>query len=356
MSSWFEDKSFIISTSIRESQGVNLAEGMSKGLKPIIHNFPAAREHYPKSWLFNTSDEFVKLVISGNKHPEVWRSYVHDNFNIKNQILKIIDIIDSNILNTNSKFHSVKLIKSIRVFPQKQVNEKKQYDTFYSESIQSFCPICHKYNHFLPFGTPQRLRAMCPECTSLERHRALWNFLAHNTDFLSLSNLRLLHFAPEVCLESKLRKLIGTGYVTADLLDPRADIQTDITDLNFPNASFDVILCSHVLEHITNDRKAMRELHRVLVCNGVAIILVPLKGKLTEEDFSITDPADRLRRYGQADHVRIYGIDIIHRLREAGFSVDCVDTNKIFDSKDIERMRLSGDTLFICRKQEASTI
>lgn len=195
---------------------------------------------------------------------------------------------------------------------------------------------------------------MCPGCTSLERHRALWNFLVHNTDFLSLPNLRLLHFAPEGCFESKLRKLIGTGYVTADLLDPRADVRADITDLNFPNASFDVILCSHVLERITNDRKAMRELHRVLTSNGVAIILVPLKGKLTEEDLSITEPADRLRRYGQADHVRHYGLDIVDRLREASFSVDCVDTNKIFTSKDIERMRLSGDKLLICRKHEAS--
>ena len=212
------------------------------------------------------------------------------------------------------------------------------------------CPICGGNAAFRAFGTPPRPAALCPGCTSLERHRSLWLFLKRYTDFFASSGLRMLHFAPEVCLEQHFRKLLGAGYVTADLLDPRADVRADITALQFADASFDVVYCSHVLEHVPDDRKAMRELHRVLKRDGVAIVVVPLRGATTDEDLSITDPDERTRRYGQSDHVRYYGMDIMDRLRDAGFDVTHVDTGQLFSQEETERMRLGGGQLFLCRR------
>lgn len=214
-----------------------------------------------------------------------------------------------------------------------------------------FCPICRsRHSQFKPFGATSRPNALCPNCTSLERHRALWVFLERRTDFFSSPRSRMLHFAPEVCLEQHFRQLIGKGYVTADLLDPRADVRADITKLEFPDASFDAVYCSHVLEHVPDDHQAMRELYRVLDRNGIAIIMVPLRGAVTEEDLTITDPKERTLRYGQADHVRYYGMDIVDRLQTAGFAVQCIDTATMFTSTDIATMRLGSVHIFLCRK------
>jgi glycosyltransferase involved in cell wall biosynthesis/SAM-dependent methyltransferase len=220
---------------------------------------------------------------------------------------------------------------------------------------EAYCPVCRsRHTSFRAFGKPQRPDALCPGCNSLERHRALWLFLERYTDFFSSSRLRLLHFAPEACFEPRFRQLVGKGYVTVDLLDPRADVRADITNLQFPDASFDVLLCSHVLEHVPDDRKAMQELYRVLDKNGIAIIMVPLRGKITQEDLSITDPEERTRRYGQADHVRYYGMDIVERLQGAGFIVRHVDTDAVFSSDDFSLTKLSKEKIFLCRKESNS--
>lgn len=217
-----------------------------------------------------------------------------------------------------------------------------------------FCPICRsRLECFRPFGTPPRPGALCPNCTSLERHRALWLFLERHTNLRASPDLRLLHFAPEACLEPRFRQLLGKGYVTADLLDPRAGLRADITNLPFSEASFDLVYCSHVLEHVPDDGAAMRELHRVLVPDGLAVIMVPLAGEVTQEDLSIIDPVERTRRYGQADHVRYYGLDITDRLAQAGFAVTLVETAKVFPAGDIEAMRLGSERIFLCRKAAA---
>lgn len=218
-----------------------------------------------------------------------------------------------------------------------------------------YCPICRtKHDQFRPFGKPPRPNAMCPNCTSLERHRAIWLFLERHTDFFTSPGLRMLHFAPEACLEPRFRHLMGKRYVTADLLNPRADVRADITNLQFPDASFDAVLCSHVLEHVPDDHAAMRELYRVLDKDGIALVMVPLSGAVTVEDLSITDPEERVRRYGQADHVRYYGMDITGRLQAAGFAVQCIETAAICAPADFARMRFSKEKIFLCRKQSKS--
>ena len=98
-------------------------------------------------------------------------------------------------------------------------------------------------------------------------------------------------------------------------------VQLDLTEIGYPEASFDVIVCAHVLEHIPSDVKAMKEMFRVLSPGGLVVVQVPLYGQTTYEDFSITSERGRLAAFGQRDHVRKYGLDLQNRLAGAGFHV-----------------------------------
>ena len=84
-----------------------------------------------------------------------------------------------------------------------------------------------------------------------------------------------------------------------------------------------MIVCSHVLEHVPDDRRATRELVRILRPGGVALVLVPQDPSRSEtyEDPSITSPEDRLAHFWQAEHLRLYGTDVGSRLEEDGFTV-----------------------------------
>ena len=162
----------------------------------------------------------------------------------------------------------------------------------------------------------------------------------------------MLHVAPERPLEVRLRDELGEGYLTADLLDRRAMVQMDITDIQYPDQTFDVIYCSHVLEHVPDDKKAMREFHRVLKNDGWAILLVPITSDSTYEDASITSAEDRLQAFGQDDHVRRYGPDYADRLREAGFQVKISKPADVASSEEIARMGLTdaGGEIYYCTK------
>lgn len=214
-----------------------------------------------------------------------------------------------------------------------------------------WCPVCERSaRRFAPFGIVRRTEAMCIHCGALERHRLIWLFFGARPALLG-RQMRFLHVAPEPCLEPRLRARLGTGYVTGDLHDPRTDVRLDIMHIEYPEATFDVVYCSHVLEHVPDDRRAMREFHRVLTPGGSAIILVPVTVDRTIEDPSETDPKERLRRFGQDDHVRRYGPDIVERLKAARFAVEVVRSSDLVSEVDQTRMGLqdSGE-IYFCTK------
>ncbi len=190
------------------------------------------------------------------------------------------------------------------------------------------CPICgRRYRKFMPYGyVHSRKNALCPGCLSLERHRLLWLYLSNETEFFT-DKLRVLHIAPEYCLLKRFEKMPNLDYVTADIESPLATVKMDVQEIPFPDGEFDVIFCNHILEHVEDDRKAMRELRRVLRPGGWAVMLSPINSsrEYTYEDASITDPAEREKHFGQKDHVRDYGRDFGERLVEEGFNVDEID-------------------------------
>ena len=187
---------------------------------------------------------------------------------------------------------------------------------------------------------------ICPRCRSHPRHRAIALLLARG----DLPGRRLLHFAPEPLLDPVFARLPDVDRVTADLHAP-ADLRLDVSDMDLPDSSFDLILCSHVLEHVPDDRSAMGELRRVLTGGGLALVLVPYRPAVTTfEDPSITSPLDRMVAFGQQDHVRIYGNDLPDRLRAAGFEVDDRTGGELFDAETVERAELDPDEhFFLCR-------
>jgi ubiquinone/menaquinone biosynthesis C-methylase UbiE len=115
----------------------------------------------------------------------------------------------------------------------------------------------------------------------------------------------------------------------------------DITNLTFDDESFDVIICSHVLEHVPEDKLAMQELFRVLKRGGWGLILVPIdKNKeKTIEDPKIKDPKTREELYGEEDHLRLYGLDFMQRLKDIGFNVN---DNDFLNNLDNSILKLYG--------------
>jgi predicted SAM-dependent methyltransferase len=228
------------------------------------------------------------------------------------------------------------------------------------------CPICRSNIRLLkPFGYDLPViyekqitgagyrHAMCPVCRSSDRTRLLFLFLKSRTKLFT-QPVKLLHIAPEKPLTDIFIKHNNINYLSADLNPENAMIKMDITNIQFPDNSFDAILCNHVLEHIPDDRKAMAELLRVLRPAGWAILQVPVSKVLekTHEDFTITSPQEREKHFGQKDHVRIYGKDYISRLKEAGFTVENYNWSNEPDlENDKNRYGLNRDeTVYYCTK------
>jgi SAM-dependent methyltransferase len=209
------------------------------------------------------------------------------------------------------------------------------------------------YRKFLPYGyVKQRDNALSPGTLSLERHRLLWLYLNNETNFFS-KTLKVLHIAPEQCFYNLFKNLKNINYTTFDLNSPLADIKGDICNLPFKENSFDFILCNHVLEHINDDKKAMKELYRVLNKNGTAILQVPInqKSSKTFEDSSIVDKKERIERFGQYDHIRLYGLDYFKKLEAFGFKVDPLKYSKEFTESEIIKYGLIKDEIIpVCKK------
>ena len=222
------------------------------------------------------------------------------------------------------------------------------------------CPLCGcQRRKFLPYGyVTSRENALCPNCLSLERHRLLWLWLLRESDIGrgAMALPRLLHIAPEVALMRKFRKMYASTpdrYVTADLESPLADMHFDVQQIPLEDESFDAIICNHIMEHVEDDRKALKELYRIMRRGGWGVILSPvdLEREKTFEDDSITDRAERTRIFGQYDHRRIYGRDYAERLREAGFEVYDIDYKNELSKAEQELYTLPADHLYIVCKE-----
>lgn len=213
------------------------------------------------------------------------------------------------------------------------------------------CPLCDgRYRRLLPFGARLRANAMCPGCQSLERDRLLWLIWQQlwSQDRLPRSG-RMLHVAPESALVPHFAA--HYDYLSIDLNGAKAMRAMDVTDLDFPAACFDIVVCNHVLEHIADDRRAMAEIYRVLKPGGWGSLQVPIKGDVTREDLTVTEPRERLKLYGNKDHVRQYGWDFTNRLKDAGFETARLQASELLEAGQIARAAATGQRPMILARK-----
>jgi SAM-dependent methyltransferase len=211
------------------------------------------------------------------------------------------------------------------------------------------CTFCNWVGfRFDPFGNRmvRRNDAECPACGSLERHRGAFLLLRDKIP----PRQKVLHVAAEPAIIPWLVSL-SSEYLSVDLYHP-AMRRMDVTDIDLPDASLTLVWCSHVLEHIEEDRKALSEFFRVLEPGGMLVLQVPISGETTFEDRSITTKAQRLEAFLQEDHVRLYGLDLAQRTEEYGFQCEVLSTASLppADQKLYSVMTPLYREAFVCRK------
>jgi ubiquinone/menaquinone biosynthesis C-methylase UbiE len=180
----------------------------------------------------------------------------------------------------------------------------------------------------------------------------MWLYLRDKTSFFTAPQ-KVLHVAPEHCFIDRFEAMKNLDYTTADIESPLAKIKMDIHAIPFEANTFDVAFCNHVMEHVTDDIQAMRELFRVLKPNGWAIIQSPMDTSrvTTLEDPAITSETDREKHYWQKDHLRLYGLDYANRLQEAGFNVSADSFVKELPEETLKRFALPREEIiYFCRK------
>ncbi|MFK7698663.1 methyltransferase domain-containing protein [Pseudomonas caspiana] len=237
------------------------------------------------------------------------------------------------------------------------------------------CPVCsNRFPNFYPlarhylevgnrlnvhysaedFETINVGQYSCPECSASDRDRLYALFAMHLLNPAAGQTLRILDIAPAPVLSAFLRSLPHARYRSADLFSPLADDIVDIMDMHiYADESFDFIVCSHVLEHVRDDARAISELHRVLAKGGSAILMVPilLTATETDEDPDEKSVDERWARFGQDDHVRMYTKhDFIARLEKGGFQVDALGTQAFGEGVFKQHGITEQSVLYIGRK------
>lgn len=205
------------------------------------------------------------------------------------------------------------------------------------EDMSLYCPCCGlKYSEFVEGdyqeypkfydlktfeGIPQDV--CCPVCESLPRHRIEILWCEEHMDLLQGKDI--LYFAIERSVKLWMKRK-GVKCTTADLF-AEADLKLDIQDTGLPDNFYDVIFCNHVLEHVDDYMKALRELRRILRPGGSLICSFPMSRDIeyVDEDPSVTSEEDRLIRFGQSDHVRLFGMNADRFMKDAGFDVSIID-------------------------------
>ncbi|PLR83165.1 glycosyl transferase family 2 [Bacillus canaveralius] len=299
--------------------------------------------------------QWLSLLIDSRKS-----GFLNNEIEYKKSLVKYIDII-KHVISHGHRQQKLELLDtedinaSLSLFLKELTCNDSHFCPYCKQRFQSFIPWSDDYDfENYDWEMWNKRTAICPNCHSLDRERLYKIFIEKETNINS-KDLAVLHIAPEKNLRDWLSAKPNLAYVAGDLFPSDKDmIKLDITDIGYNNQHFDVVLCSHVLEHVPDDMKGLKELYRVLKTGGWGIIQVPiaLNINMTLEDPTITTPEDRKRIFGQDDHVRIYSkSDFVNRLKLVGFRVEEYKPIECFGIDITSAIGLSEkDTLYIVYK------
>lgn len=228
----------------------------------------------------------------------------------------------------------------------------RTFSKFSSEGVKS--PAFIKYK---VAGGGYKKNAQCPNCLSVDRSRLLYLFFKLRTNVYK-NKTAILHISPNkeiagVLTGDTITQTVGS--IEPEMYQEFNAIYQDVQKMDFPDKSFDVVICCHVIEHVDNDRQAMAEIFRVLKPGGFAVLQVPLAINLetTIEDKTLATDKERKLKFGQTDHVRLYGLDYLEKLKSVGFRValDNPYKNKWLPEDELKRHRLDPieDVIMACK-------
>jgi SAM-dependent methyltransferase len=263
--------------------------------------------------------------------------------------------------------HYAKVIKRLARLPRYLGNDHQC--PICGVGLRAFKPMWKSYGRSVErFGYIHRhaeletmnLKAMsCPKCDATDRERLMALYLDAMWPTLDAKDrIRLIDFAPAHPLSRKLKRYPSIAYRSADLMRKNVDDRIDLTDISYDDQSVDIFICSHVLEHIPNDRKAMRELWRILKPTGFGLVLVPLVVGVDDTTEETGEPtlANRWKHFGAGDHVRQYGRrDFGQRLAESGFAVERLGIDH-FGRETFRRHGIAENSvLYVVRRADRNT-
>lgn len=233
--------------------------------------------------------------------------------------------------------------------------------TYYLQSLKAdnsgkkYCPVNEKnYSHFAKIGN----QLVSPDLGARERHRFIWHYMNNHTDVIN-SCKNLLHISPEYCFYKKFEEKVRQNYFPVDKFEPGYDYLKKTEDFDLlqikpeDKGKYSFIICNHVLEHIEDDSTAISNLYNLMEKDGIAIVSVPIRndGKSTLEDPKAKTAKERKKIYGQWDHVRYYGLDIVEKFENAGFKVEVIDTHEYFSTEEREKFGIQRqDYMFVLTK------
>jgi SAM-dependent methyltransferase len=268
-------------------------------------------------------------------------------------------------------FYTLQTYYRHMLFKRKHAMIKTEYENYRGDGL--ICNVCGaSYKKFVPeHPSPENADAIsrnhviagygeqvcCPNCMSNSRDRLVIAML----DKINVHGKKILHLAPEKHVFNYVNS--RANVVTADLMPELFKLvdrnihKEDVTNFSYHDDSFDILIGNHIMEHIPDDQKAMREIYRVLKSSGQAILQVPFSSTIREtiEEPDINDPAIQSALFGQMDHIRIYQLDdYLRRLRAAGFDADYISYESL---TNLHQFAIQpGEGFIIIRKPDTSNV